>query len=46
MRPYDIQAGLYLSRHLYTFQNDRIILLSRDEKVFERILAIVKKEIF
>lgn len=46
MRPYDIQAGLYLSRHLYTFQNDRIILMSRDKKVYERILAIVKKEIF
>lgn len=42
MRPYDIQAGLYLSRHLFTFQNDRIILLSRDEEVFERIRAIVQ----
>lgn len=46
MRPYDIQAGLYLSRHLYTFQNERVILLSRDEAVFERIRAIVQKEIF
>jgi myo-inositol-1(or 4)-monophosphatase len=46
MRPYDIQAGLYLSRHLYTFQDDHIILLSRDEEVFERIRAIVQKEIF
>ncbi len=42
MRPYDIQAGLYLSRHLHTFQNDRVILLSRDIDVFERIRAIVQ----
>jgi myo-inositol-1(or 4)-monophosphatase len=42
MRPYDIQAGLYLSRHLHTFQNDRVILLGRDIEVFERIRAIVQ----
>lgn len=46
MRPYDIQAGLYLSRHLYTFQNERFILISQDKEVFERIYAIVQKEIF
>lgn len=42
MRPYDIQAGLYLSRHLHTFQSDHVILLSRDIGVFERIRAIVQ----
>lgn len=46
MRPYDIQAGLYLSRHLHTFQNDRFILISQDKAVYERIYAIVQKEIF
>lgn len=46
MRPYDIEAGLYLSRDLHTFQNDRMILLSRDKTVFERILSIAPKEIF
>ncbi len=46
MRSYDIQAGLYLSRHLHTFQNDRFLLLAQDEEVYERILAIVQKEIF
>jgi myo-inositol-1(or 4)-monophosphatase len=46
MRPYDIQAGLYLSRHLPTFQNDRFLLVAQEKEVFERILAIVQKEIF
>lgn len=46
MRPYDIEAGLYLSLDLHTFQNDRMILLSRDKTVFERILSIAPKEIF
>lgn len=46
MRSYDIQAGLYLSRHLHTFQNDRFLLLAQEKEVFERILAIVQKEIF
>jgi len=46
MRSYDIQAGLYLSRHLYTFQNDHVILISKDKEIFERIRSIVQKEIF
>lgn len=46
MRSYDIQAGLYLSRHLHTFQNDRFLLLAQEKEVFERILAIVQKESF
>ena len=46
MRSYDIQAGLFLSRHLHTFQNDRFLLVAQEKEVFERILAIVQKEIF
>ncbi|MBN2869655.1 MAG: inositol monophosphatase [Campylobacterales bacterium] len=46
MRSYDIQAGLFLSRHLPTFQNDRFLLIAQDKEVFERLLAIVQKEIF
>lgn len=46
MRSYDIQAGLFLSRHLPTFQNDRFLLIAQENEVFERILAIVQKEIF
>ncbi|MDD5051402.1 MAG: inositol monophosphatase [Sulfuricurvum sp.] len=46
MRPYDIQAGLYLSEHLYVFQDDRYILMSPDEELFKQIRLIVEKEYF
>jgi len=44
MRPYDIQAGLYLSKDLYCFQDDRYILISADKEVFEQVRLIVEKE--
>jgi myo-inositol-1(or 4)-monophosphatase len=46
MRSFDIQAGLYLSQHLYGFQDERFILLSSDKEVFERIRLIVERNIF
>ena len=46
MRPYDIQAGLYLSRHLYVFSDERYILISADKELFEQIRLIVEKEYF
>ncbi len=46
MRKFDIQAGLYLSQHLYGFSDERYILLSSDKEVFERIRLIVEKEYF
>ena len=46
MRSFDIQAGLYLSQHLYSFQDEKYILLSSDKEVFERIRLIVEKEYF
>lgn len=46
MRPYDIQAGLYLSKHLYVFSDDRYILMSADKELFELIRLIVEKEYF
>lgn len=46
MRQFDIQAGLYLSQHLYGFSDERYILLSPDKEVFERIRLIVEKEYF
>ncbi|MDD5159436.1 MAG: inositol monophosphatase [Sulfuricurvum sp.] len=46
MRPYDIQAGLYLSQHLHVFQDDRYILISADKELFEQIRLIVEKEYF
>jgi len=46
MRPYDIQAGLYLSEHLHVFQDDRYILICADKEIFEQIRLIVEKEYF
>lgn len=46
MRPYDIQAGLYLSQHLHVFNDDRYILISADKELFEQIRLIVEKEYF
>jgi myo-inositol-1(or 4)-monophosphatase len=46
MRPYDIQAGLYLSQHLHVFSDDRYILISSDKELFEKIRLIVEKEYF
>jgi myo-inositol-1(or 4)-monophosphatase len=46
MRPYDIQAGLYLSKHLHMMSNDRYILISSDKELFEQIRLIVEKEYF
>lgn len=46
MRPYDIQAGLYLGKHLYVFNDDRYILMCADKELFEQIRSIVEKEYF
>lgn len=46
MRQFDIQAGLYLSKHLYKFNDDRYILLSNNKEVFEEIQSIVEKGYF
>ncbi len=46
MRPYDIQAGLYLSKHLYVISDDRYILICADKELFEQIRLIVEKEYF
>jgi len=46
MRQFDIQAGLFLSQHLYRFNDERYILLSTDKEVFEELRLIVEKEYF
>lgn len=46
MRPYDIQAGLYLSSHLLVHNDERYILISSDKEIFEHIRMIVEKEYF
>jgi myo-inositol-1(or 4)-monophosphatase len=46
MRSFDIQAGLFLSQHLYGVSNEKYILISSSEEVFEQIRIIVEKEYF
>lgn len=46
MRQFDIQAGLFLSKHLYKFNDDRYILLSNNKEVFEEIQSIMEKGYF
>ncbi len=46
MRSYDIQAGLYLSKHLHVFSDERYILISADKELFEQIRFMVEKEYF
>jgi myo-inositol-1(or 4)-monophosphatase len=46
MRPYDIQAGLYLSKHLHVMNDARYILMCSDKELFEQIRLIVEKEYF
>lgn len=46
MRSFDIQAGLYLSQHLYGISSERYILISSSKEVFDRIRIIVEKEYF
>ena len=40
MRPYDIEAGLYLCEDLHTFVNEEIIIVSHNKDVFAKILRI------
>ena len=40
MRPYDIEAGLYLCEDLYTYRSENIIIVSHNKDVFAKILSI------
>ena len=40
MRPYDIEAGLYLCEDLYTYKSEDIIIVSHNKDVFAKILTI------
>ena len=40
MRPYDIEAGLYLCEDLYTYKSEDIIIVSHNKDVFAKILSI------
>ncbi|MEN8146233.1 MAG: inositol monophosphatase family protein [Campylobacterota bacterium] len=40
MRPYDIEAGLYLCEDLYTYKSEDVIIVSHNKDVFAKILTI------
>lgn len=40
MRPYDIEAGLYLCEDLHTYMGEDILIVSHNKDVFAKILAI------
>jgi len=40
MRPYDIEAGLYLCEDLHTYVSEDIIIVSHNKDVFAKILSI------
>jgi myo-inositol-1(or 4)-monophosphatase len=46
MRKFDIEAGLFLSQHLYSFYDSRYILISSNKDVFIQMRNIVEKEYF
>jgi myo-inositol-1(or 4)-monophosphatase len=46
MRQFDIQAGLYLNKHLYKFNDDRYLLVSKSKEVFDEVQSIVEKGYF
>lgn len=40
MRPYDVEAGLYLCKDLYTYVGEDILIVSHNKDVFAKILTI------
>lgn len=40
MRPYDLEAGLYLCSDLYRYSDDRMLIVASERAVFEKICAI------
>jgi len=40
MRPYDIEAGLYLCEDLHTYMSEEVIIVSHNKDVFAKILTI------
>ncbi len=40
MRPYDVEAGLYLCEDLYTYVGEDVLIVSHNKDVFAKILTI------
>lgn len=44
IRPYDVVAGLHQCEGLYTYKNDTIIVVSKEQEIFDKIYEIVIKD--
>jgi myo-inositol-1(or 4)-monophosphatase len=40
-RDFDVEAGLYISKDLNIYKDDRFILVSRDKEIFDNILSLI-----
>jgi myo-inositol-1(or 4)-monophosphatase len=43
MRPYDLDAGLFMCEDLHCFQDDDLLIVSKDQAVFDRICVLFQR---
>lgn len=43
MRAYDLEAGIFLCKDLFRYQDDGLLVITKDRVVFEQILKIFKR---
>lgn len=43
MRAYDLEAGIFLCKDLLSYQDDELLIIAKDRKVFEQLLKIFQK---
>lgn len=41
MRPYDLEAGLFMCKDLHMYKDDTHIIISKDKDIFERVKKII-----
>lgn len=44
MRPYDLEAGLFLCKDLNCYHDDNLLIVSKDETVFDQLLILFQRE--
>lgn len=42
MREFDVDAGLYICKDFYKFQNQNFLLVSKEKKIFQKVKEIIK----
>lgn len=43
MRPYDLEAGFFLCEDLFRYQDDGLLVIAKEQRVFEQILNIFRR---